>query len=223
VRLFWFLYADTSVRGDGVFSFVGDNREQDDIAILHLCTFGLDTNFAGRFPTVGGGVLDESVDLDLQVSFVEGDFVPVPLSEGLFVGRVLLFDACVITCWRGVHREPADVPDIADISVFTLGLDAARPDDVVADHTQQDAAVAFGDVSELEPKDIVGVIGSGADVAVRFAHIVYHTVFDAPDISDGFFIEGPAVEVFSVEEQFCVSEVVWQGLDADVLELDGHR
>ncbi len=200
-----------------------DNRNQDYIAILHLCAFGLDANFSWRFPAVGGGVLDEVVYFDIQVAAVEGNFVLVPLAEGLFVGRVLLFDTRVLGRGRRIHREPADVPDVADTSVFTLCLDGARPDNVVADRTQQHSAVALGDVTELESKNIVGVIGSGADVALGLAFIVHYAVFDAPDVPETVLVESPAVEVFSVEQQFCLSEVVRQALDADVLKLDGHR
>lgn len=206
------------------FVLVADDRNQDDVAILHLCAFGLDANFSGRLPAIGGGVLEEVVDFDFQLGAVEGDFVLVPLADWFFVGVFHLDCATALgSLWVSFHRELVDVPDVPDVAVLALGFYGARPDFVFTDHTQQYAAIAFGEMSELKSKDIVGVIVCSADVACRFAVVEHCGVFDAPGVTEIWRVEGPALEVFGVEEELCLAEVVREVLDADVPELDGHR
>ena len=203
---------------------VTDNRNQDEIAILQLCAFGLYANLAGCLPTFGGGVLDEVVDFNLQFAAVEGDFVLVPLADWFLVGVFHLDGVTAFSSlWVGFHWELADVPDVPDVAILALGLDGARPDLVFADHSQQDAAVAFDEMAELKSKDIVSVIGGGADVAGRFAVVYHYTILDAPGFLETWRMKRPAFEVFPVEEEFRLAEVVGQVLDADVLEFNGHR
>ena len=128
-----------------------DDRDQNDVAVFHLRTFGLNADLAGCLPAVFGGVLKKVVDLDLQVATVQSDFTLVPLAEGLLVGWVHFgFVSRDRTTVSILHRETVDGQDVAHGTMEALYLDALRPHFILADHAKQHSAITLGNVAELE-------------------------------------------------------------------------
>ncbi len=199
-----------------------NNRNKDDISELHWGAFRLEADLAGGFPAVCGGILDEFVDFEFEVSAVHCDLVTVPVTLLFVAGVHLSRMPAVGAVFGDFHGELVDVPDIAGGIRLTLGLDGAGPDFVFADHAEEDAAVAGAGVAELEAENVIGEVFRRPDIPGGAALIDEDTVLDGPCFLEGIAGECPAGEVFAVEEHDGVAIVVGQALEGDVLEVDGH-
>ena len=108
----------------------------------------------------------------------------VPLAQRLLVGGVFLSGvAAVGAVRRDLHREVADVPDVAGVLAVQLCFHAVGPDLVVAGRAQQHAAVArtlLGVEAPIKLELEVVVPLGRADVADRVARALQAAIDDRP-------------------------------------------